>query len=55
MDTGKNTSAQPKPVILEFADMEAARKFQHSDEYAPGAAMRHASADCTVLIIDGID
>jgi len=42
-------------VILEFADMEAARKFQHSDEYAPVAAMRHASADCTVLIIDGID
>ena len=40
-------------VIVEFADMEAARGFVHSEEYEPGAALRHANADCTVIIVDG--
>jgi len=40
-------------VIIEFPDMAAARAFVHSDEYAPVAAMRHANAECTVVILDG--
>ena len=40
-------------VIVEFADMEAARGFVHSEEYEPVAALRHANADCTVIIVDG--
>ena len=40
-------------VVVEFDDMAAARRFVESDEYAPVAAMRHANARCTVVIIDG--
>ena len=40
-------------VIVESADMEAARGFVHSEEYEPVAALRHANADCTVIIVDG--
>jgi len=40
-------------VLVEFPDMAAARAFLDSDEYAPVAAVRHANADCTTVIIDG--
>jgi uncharacterized protein (DUF1330 family) len=42
-------------VIVEFPDIEAARLFAYSDDYAPIAAIRHANADCTVVIVDGVD
>jgi uncharacterized protein (DUF1330 family) len=42
-------------VIVEFPDMEAARLFAYSDEYSPVAAIRQANADCTVVIVDGLD
>ena len=35
-------------VVVEFPDIEAARQFLNSEEYAPVAALRHANADCTV-------
>ncbi len=41
-------------VVLEFPDMDAARAFIHSEEYAPVAAIRHANAKCTSVIIDGM-
>ena len=41
-------------VIIEFPDMAAARAFANSPEYAPVAALRHASAQSTVIIIDGM-
>ena len=40
-------------VLLEFPDVEAARRFNDSDEYAPVKAMRHEYADSTLVIIDG--
>lgn len=40
-------------VIIEFPDMESARAFAHSEEYAPVAKLRHANAKSTVLIVDG--
>lgn len=41
-------------VIIEFPDMAAARAFAHSAEYAPVAKLRHASAQSTVIILDGM-
>jgi uncharacterized protein (DUF1330 family) len=40
-------------VIIEFPDMESARAFAHSEEYAPVAKLRYANAKSTVLIVDG--
>lgn len=40
-------------VLLEFPDVESARRFNDSDEYAPVKAMRHEYADSTLVIIDG--
>ena len=40
-------------VLLEFPDVESAKAFADSEEYAPVAAMRHEYADSTVVIIDG--
>ena len=42
-------------VIVEFPDIEAARLFAYSEDYAPVAAIRHANADCTAVIVDGVD
>lgn len=41
-------------VIIEFPDMASARAFAHSAEYAPVAALRHAHARSTVVIVDGM-
>ena len=30
-------------------------RFVNSEEYAPVAALRHANADCTVVIVEGTD
>ncbi len=40
-------------VVIEFADMDSARAFADSDEYAPVKKLRHANADCTLFIVDG--
>ena len=42
-------------VVVEFPDIEAARRFVNSEEYAPVAALRHANAYCTVVIVEGTD
>lgn len=41
-------------VIIEFPDMEKARAFSNSPEYAPVAALRHKYAKSTVVIVDGL-
>jgi len=41
-------------VVVEFPDMQAAKDFANSDEYAPVKAIRHANADCTLIIVDGV-
>jgi len=40
-------------VIIEFPDMQAARAFVDSDEYAPVKPLRRNNARCTLLILDG--
>ena len=41
-------------VVIEFPDMEKARAFVSSEEYAPVKAIRHANAKCTLAIIEGV-
>ena len=40
-------------VIVEFPDMNSARAFVDSDEYAPVGPLRRNNAKCTLLILDG--
>jgi uncharacterized protein (DUF1330 family) len=40
-------------VIIEFPDVKSAQAFVDSAEYAPVAAMRLKSAECTLFIIEG--
>ncbi|MCP3689624.1 MAG: DUF1330 domain-containing protein [Gammaproteobacteria bacterium] len=41
-------------VVVEFPDMESAKAFAASKEYAPVQAIRHANAECTLIIVDGL-
>ena len=40
-------------VIIEFPDMDSARAFVDSEEYAPVKPMRRNNAKCTLAILDG--
>ncbi len=40
-------------VVVEFPDMDSARAFVDSEEYAPVQKIRHANAECTLFIVDG--
>jgi uncharacterized protein (DUF1330 family) len=45
---------QPKRlVILEFPDMERAKAWLNSPEYAPARAMRHKYARSNMVVIEG--
>lgn len=39
-------------VIVEFPDMDSARAFVDSEEYAPAKPMRRNNAECTLFILD---
>ncbi len=40
-------------VIIEFPDMQSARDFVDSEEYAPVKQLRQNNAQCTLFIVDG--
>jgi uncharacterized protein (DUF1330 family) len=40
-------------VIIEFPDMDSARAFVDSDEYAPVKPLRRDNANCTLFIVEG--
>ena len=40
-------------VIVEFPDMDSARAFVDSAEYAPVKPMRRDNASCTLFIVEG--
>ena len=44
----------PRFVVLEFPDAERARAWWASPEYAPAKALRHASADTEMILVEGI-
>ncbi len=55
MDVLENELWSPtRIVMLEFPDMQSAREFLNSEEYAPVKAIRNANAECTTIIIDGM-
>lgn len=39
-------------VIIEFPDIDNARAFVDSDEYAPVKKIRHDNAECTLFIVE---
>ena len=44
----------PKRVVtLEFPSMDQARKFYHSEEYAPLLRMRHAASRGKMILVEG--
>ena len=42
-------------VVLEFDSVEAAREWYESEAYQEAAKLRHAAADCNVVIISGFE
>lgn len=40
-------------VIIEFPDMQSARAFVDSEEYAPVKPKRQNNAECTLFIVEG--
>jgi uncharacterized protein (DUF1330 family) len=41
-------------VILEFSDLEQAKKWLNSEEYAPARALRHKYAKTNMVVVEGI-
>ena len=41
-------------VIIEFPDIQSARAFYDSEEYAPVKPLRRDNAGCTMTILDGL-
>jgi uncharacterized protein (DUF1330 family) len=44
----------PRFVILEFSSAERARAWWNSPEYAPAKAMRQASTETRMLLVEGL-
>lgn len=42
-------------VILEFPDVERAKAWYDSPEYAPARALRHSTSTADLLIVEGFD
>ncbi len=40
--------------MIEFPDLETARRFYHSDEYSHAVALRKEAADFEMIAIQGI-
>ncbi|MBL29461.1 MAG: D-fructose-6-phosphate amidotransferase [Rhodospirillaceae bacterium] len=41
-------------VMLEFTDMDSAKAFWHSAEYAPLKALRQEASDSEIMIVEGL-
>ena len=41
-------------VVLEFSNMEQARKWYHSPEYAPALALRLKAANAKLILVEGV-
>lgn len=47
--------APARAVILEFPSVERAQEWWASAEYAPGKALRHASARSKMIVVEGVE
>ena len=54
VEVEEGVPAHSRIVVLEFADMAAARGFYHSADYAPLLGARLAAADGTVVLVEGV-
>jgi uncharacterized protein (DUF1330 family) len=45
--------APVRVVIIEFADLDAARGWYESDDYAPLRELRRSASDTDILIVEG--
>ena len=41
-------------VMLEFPDVATARRFWHSEDYAPVAAIRHRTTTSRIYMVEGL-
>jgi uncharacterized protein (DUF1330 family) len=41
-------------VIIEFPDLDAARGWYESDEYAPLRELRQSASDTDILVVEGV-
>ncbi len=41
-------------VIIEFPDLEAAKGWYESDEYAPLRELRRSASDTDILVVEGV-
>jgi uncharacterized protein (DUF1330 family) len=46
--------APVRVVIIEFPDLEAARGWYASDDYAPLRELRRSASDTDILIVEGV-
>ena len=46
--------APKRMVIIEFDDVERARAWHDSELYAPARALREASADTRMIVVEGV-
>jgi uncharacterized protein (DUF1330 family) len=52
---GREGGWQPKRiVVIEFDDMERATAWHDSDLYAPARALREASANTRMIVVEGV-
>lgn len=52
-ETLEGNWAPRRLVVLEFADAERARAWWGSPEYAPAKALRQATADSEMILVEG--
>ncbi len=41
-------------VVIEFPDAESARRWYHSDDYAPLRELRQAASDTDIVLVEGV-
>ncbi len=41
-------------VVIEFPDAESARRWYHSDDYAPLRELRQAASDTDMVLVEGV-
>jgi uncharacterized protein (DUF1330 family) len=46
--------APVRVVIIEFADLDAARGWYESDDYAPLRELRRSASDTHILVVEGV-
>ena len=53
-ETLEGSWAPSRLVLLEFPDMDAARAWANSPEYAEAKALRQSAADAEMLLVEGL-